>query len=141
MNVHYEVFRLAGIATFCLGVFAMCYVIAAAPSRVASRLGLRGLKRTRALQNNETWATFEPLVRWLGVRVSGLPSEQQYAQLDLQISLAGDFMGLTADEFLGLMVLGGIIGAVLGAFLGWLMQMGAVILFMSIPVGGALPYM
>lgn len=141
MNLHYEVFRLAGLAVLGGGVFAIIYIIASAPSRVASRLGLRGLKRTRALAENEMWASLEPLVRWLGVRVSGLPSEDQYKTLDEQIALAGDFMGLTADEFLALMVLGGIGGAAAGVFLGWLYQMGALVVLIITPVGIALPYM
>jgi len=141
MNLHYEVFRLAGLAVFGGAVFAIIYIIASAPSRTASRLGLRGLKRQRALAENETWAMVEPLVRWLGVRVSGLPSEDQYKTLDEQIALAGDFMGLTSDEFLALMVLGGIGGAIAGAFLGWLYQMGALVVLIITPVGVSLPYM
>jgi tight adherence protein C len=119
----------------------MCYIIASAPSRVASRLGLRGLKRTRAIQDNDMWASVEPLVRWLGVRVSGIPSEEQYKILDEQIALAGDFMGLTADEFLALMVLGAFGGAIAGVILGWMFQMGALVVFIMTPVGAALPYM
>jgi tight adherence protein C len=141
MNLNYNVFRIAGISVFCLGVFAMIYIIGSAPSRIASRLGLRGLKRTRALQNNETWAMIEPLVRWLGVRVSGIPSESQYAALDLQIALAGDFLGLTADEFLALMALGAIAGFAGGIVLGVMLQMGALMVVIITPLGGSLPYM
>lgn len=141
MNLSYEVFRVAGIAVFVLGVFGIVYVIGSAPSRIASRLGLRGLKRTRAIQDNDTWAAIEPLVRWLGVRVSGIPSEDQYKTLDDQIALAGDFMGLTADELLALMVLGGIGGIVAGIVLGVMFNMGGVVILMMMPVGAALPYM
>jgi len=140
-TLNFEVYRLAGIAVFCFGVFGMCYIVAAAPSRIASRLGLRGLKRTRAIQDNDLWASIEPLVRWLGVRVSGIPSEDQYRTLDQQIALAGDFMGLTADEFLALMVLGAIFGTAIGLLLGYMFQMGGTLVFIITPVGGALPYM
>lgn len=141
MRLSYTVFWLLGLVVLGAAVFAIVYIVAAAPSRVASRLGLRGLKRQRALAENDTWASVEPLVRWLGVRVSGLPNEEQYRTLDEQIGLAGDFMGLTADEFLALMVLGGFGGAVAGGFLGWLYQMGALPVLIITPVGLALPYM
>lgn len=137
----YAVYRIAGLVVIAIGVFAVIYIISAAPSRVASRLGLRGLKRTRALANNETWAAVEPFVRWLGVRVSGLPSESQYRMLDEQIALAGDFMGLTADEFLALMFIGGLGGCIGGIIVGLMMQMGAIPVIILTPVGFALPYM
>lgn len=141
MRLSYEVFWLFGLVVLGGAVFTIVYIVAAAPSRVASRLGLRGLKRQRALAENDNWAALEPLVRWLGVRVSGLPNEEQYRTLDEQIGLAGDFMGLTADEFLALMVLGGFLGAIAGGFLGWLYHMGALPVLIITPVGLALPYM
>ena len=45
----YEIYRICGLATLGIGVFAIIYIISSAPSRIASRLGLRGLKRTRAI--------------------------------------------------------------------------------------------
>src|SRR5205085_1287261 len=83
---------------FAFSLMALAYGIASAPTRTASRLGLRGLKRTRILAENEIWASIEPLVRWLGVRVSGIPTDEQRAQLEKHIALAGDYMGLTADK-------------------------------------------
>jgi tight adherence protein C len=137
----YEIYRVVGLAVFGIGVFSIVYIIAAAPSRIASRLGLRGLKRTRAIAGSEQWASIEPFVRWLGVRVSGIPSEDQYRKLDEQIALAGDFMGLTADEFLAMMVLGGIAAIIAGGVLGVAMQMGALPIIIGAPVGFSLPYM
>ena len=80
-------FGAAGMVFLSLAIAS--YSVGSAPSRVASRLGLRGLKRQRALQSNELWAAIEPLVRWVGVRVSGIPTEEQRQSLDRQISLAG----------------------------------------------------
>ena len=70
-------FGAAGMVFLSLAIAS--YSVGSAPSRVASRLGLRGLKRQRALQSNELWAAIEPLVRWIGVRVSGIPTEEQRA--------------------------------------------------------------
>ena len=105
-------FGAAGAVFFSLAIAS--YAVGSAPTRVASRLGLRGLKRQRALQTNELWAAIEPLVRWLGVRISGIPSEEQRAALDRQISLAGDFLGLTAEEYLALHLVSSAAGTALG---------------------------
>ena len=44
------------------------------------------------------WASVEPLVRWLGMRVGGLLSPEMRAQLNYQVGIAGDYLGLLASE-------------------------------------------
>jgi tight adherence protein C len=122
-------------------IIAAVYIVASAPSRTASRLGLRGLKRQRALATNEAWASVEPLVRWLGVRVSGIPTDEQREALDRQISLAGDFLGLTPDEYLALYILSGLGGGVIGAVAGWALDMGALLVVAGLILGTAAPYL
>ena len=117
------------------------YAIISSPTRVASRLGLRGLKRQRALAASELWANVEPLVRWLGVRVSGIPTEAQRAAVDEQIGLAGDYMGLTADEFIALTILSSLAGLLVGIALGYFFDLGAIMVIVGLLIGGALPYM
>jgi tight adherence protein C len=133
--------RLAAPGCFAFSLMALTYGIVSAPTRQASRLGLRGLKRTRILAENELWAGIEPLVRWLGVRVSGIPTDEQRAQLEKHISLAGDYMGLTADEYLALSILSAVAGGVLGAIGGWVMDMGGLTVVIGVILGIAGPYM
>lgn len=90
--------RVLFLAAVAIALFALIYALASAPSRVASRLGMRGLKRRRAIEDSGGWAQIEPLVRWLAVRVSGLVGDEAYARLDEGIALAGDYLGLTAEE-------------------------------------------
>jgi len=116
ISVHLQVMRVFALVMLLIALMAFTYAIASAPTRVANRLGLRGLKRQRVLAQNELWASIEPLVRWLGVRLSGILTDEQRAELDRQIGLAGDYMGLTAD-------------------------MGGITLIVGIMLGGALPYM
>ncbi len=57
-------------------------------------------------------------MRWLGVRVGGLIGDDAYQRLDDQIALAGDYLGLTPEEYASLSVLSSIgmgIGGALGA--------------------------
>ena len=59
------------------------YAVASAPTRERVRLGMRGLKRERALASaTAAWAHVEPLVRWLGVRVSGSSPTRSAGRLD-----------------------------------------------------------
>jgi tight adherence protein C len=87
--------------------------IALRPTRPASRLGMRGLKRQRALLN-PTWAALDPIVRWMGLRVSGVLDEKTRDKLDKNLTYAGDFLGVTVDEYAAMIVLAGLGGAALG---------------------------
>lgn len=133
--------KVATLAALVTALFSLVYGIASAPTRVATRLGLRGLKRQRALAQNEAWASIEPLVRWLGVRVSGIPSDEQREALDRQINLAGDYLGLTAEEYLALSLLSAGGGVIAGAIAGYVLELGGLLAVAGLMLGGALPYM
>ncbi|MEO7112857.1 MAG: type II secretion system F family protein [Polyangiaceae bacterium] len=128
-------------ATFGLGLISASYIVASAPTKEANRLGLRGLKRQRALARNESWAMMEPLVRWLGVRLSSAISDSLRAQIDEQISLAGDYMGLTADEYVALCFLSAVACGAAALIIGIIANFGTAGIFPFAVVGGALPYM
>lgn len=140
-SVPLQVLRLAAIATVMVSLMTLAYAIASAPTLIASRLGLRGLKRQRAIAQSELWASIEPVVRWLGVRVSGILTAEQRAELDRQITFAGDYMGLTADEYFALSILSSIAGTIVGVVTGQLLDLGGVAPVVGIILGGALPYM
>ena len=135
------ILKFASLAALSIALGSLVYGVVSAPTRVATRLGLRGLKRQRALAQNEAWASIEPLVRWLGVRMSGIPTEEQREVLDRQINLAGDYMGLTADEYIALSVLSALAGTGVGAVAGYLLEMGGLLAVAGVMLGGALPYM
>jgi tight adherence protein C len=138
--------RVLLLGYFCVGCFAtalfvVAYTIASAPSSPSNPLGLRGLKRQRMLATNENWARVEPLVRWMGIRVSGIMSDPQRLALDSQLSLAGDWMGITPEEYLGMSILSGIGCAAAGGLLGYLTGLGMLLVIILGLVGLALPYM
>ncbi len=140
LGVNYEVLRFLFIGTVTSALFIATYAVAAAPSRVASRLGMRGLKRQRALADNPAWAQVEPLVRWLGVRVSGVLEDPLRGKMDRQLSLAGDYLGLTPEEYLALSILTMFGGAAFGAVAGHMLDMGLVLTLATAPVGAAMGY-
>jgi tight adherence protein C len=106
---------LAGIAvTVFLGVSLIVYAAARAPAPPGTRSGLRGLKRQRALAKGGAWAFVEPFVRWLGLRVSGLVSGPLRTSIDRQVSMAGGYLGLLAEEVVALSILSTVGGLVFG---------------------------
>lgn len=124
-----------------VALFTIVYVAASAPTASDKRLGLRGLKRQRALETVPMWSTIEPLLRWIGARFAGLVSDDWRRSLDAKIALAGDFLGLLPEETIGLSILCGMGGTGVGWLLGWLSGMGNIILFAGMMIGIALPYM
>lgn len=134
---------------YCIVVFAAIllglpsYWLATRPSRPTSRLGMRGKKRQQGLLRNPTWAGVEPFVRWMGVRVNGVLPLSWWTKLDLRLTHAGDYLGMTADEAFGSMVASAFVGAVVVGFAvgehsGLTVGLCAVPL--GVVLGGAIPY-
>jgi tight adherence protein C len=138
---HVNLFRIAALASVGIALFVLTYVGAATPSPEAKRLGLRGLKRQRALETVPLWNVLEPMVRWLGARVSGLVRQEARDKLNHRIALAGDFLGLLPEEVVGLSILSALGGLLLGSLLGFLSGMGDMVVTAGFILGAALPYM
>jgi tight adherence protein C len=113
MNIPYTVLRYAFLSAFGLALCVLVYGVASAPTRVASRLGMRGLKRRWAIR----------------------------ARFDSMIALAGDYLGLTPEEFVSLSILSSLGSIVFGALAAVLTDssVGAFAL-MGAMMGAMLPY-
>lgn len=122
MSPMLEILRWGVRVSFGVAVGSLVYGVASAPTREPTRLGLRGLKRQKALQNVEGWSSIEPFVRWLGARLGGILTEEQRVKIDDQITRAGDFMGLTPDEYVAFCLIGTVVGTGVGIFFGWFMD-------------------
>lgn len=124
-----------------VGVAALGFALTLSPSRVASRLGLRGLKRQRALELSGTWRAVEPLVRWLGVRFGSALSAGQRERIDRKLSLAGDVMGLNPEEFVALSLLSTAFGAGLALAFASVGDISInLLLMLFLPMGVLLPH-
>jgi tight adherence protein C len=133
--------RIGAAACLSIGMFVVVYAIGSQPSRVSSRLGLRGLKRQAALAKNEGWAMIEPLVRWLGVRVAGVLPPNVAAAIDVQIANAGDYLGMTAEEYVALSILSALLGLVAAGVVVWISGLDRIFCFGGLVLGGMIPYM
>ena len=119
--------RTSFVLSAAVATTILSYGVASAPARPANRFGIRGLKRQRALQDSP-FATIEPLVRWLGNRISSIIPDGMYASLDRTLVLAGEYLGLTPEEYVASTILGFVFGAIVG---------GAYVLTGGAAVGGA----
>lgn len=136
-----ETSRWALLATFTIALFAFTYAFASAPTRIAQRLGMRGLKRQRAIADAPGWRSVEPFVRWLGVRFSGVLGRDTRATLERQIAQAGDFLGLTAEEYVALGLVAAVAGVGAGAVFGVLAGSVPIGMILGGVLGAALPYL
>jgi tight adherence protein C len=141
MNLHIGMLRLLAWAMTALSLFTIVAVAASAPAGLGKRLGLRGLKRQRALETVPLWTTIEPIVRWLGARFTGLVSDEWRRDLNQKIALAGDFLGLLPEETIGLSIVTAVAGLGVGIFAGAMSGMGNIMAVGSMFIGGALPFM
>ncbi len=141
MRLHHDALRWLLVGAVAVALLAATYGVASAPTRTAGRLGLRGFKRQRALEGDGAWPQVEPVVRWLGVRLSGVLSDGAHASLDRQIALAGDYLGLTPEEYVALSVLSAVGGLFGGALLGLATGSPGLLALVCVPLGAALPYL
>jgi len=132
--------KLISLSAVAGSLFTLVFVAMTAATAAGTRLGLRGLKRQRALETVPLWSSLEPLVRWLGARSLGLVSTEWRTRANRKIALAGDYLGLLPEEALGLSVLSGLAGAGAGWLLADLSGFGNVVVLGATLFGAALPY-
>lgn len=137
----YPVYRALLVALVVLTVGAAVYWISMRPTRPTSRFGMRGLKRRQALLR-PTWATVEPFIRWMGVRVSKLLDSRTRSQLDTQLTYAGDFLGMTPEDYFACIVLSGATGMGAGFLAAHLVPSvpGWALVVLGTAIGAVVPY-
>src|SRR5678816_4917675 len=136
-----ELLRYGSLVVLTTALFQAMYAIAGAPTKRASRLGLRGLKRQRAADRGDAWTFVEPFVRWFGVRVSGLLGDGLREKIDEQLAFAGDRFGLTPDEFVAVSVVSTVMGVVAGAWASVALDLGPVGVVFGAMLGAVTPWM
>jgi tight adherence protein C len=136
-----DTFRTAAIAFGGLAAAVTVYTVAVTSSRAPERLGRRGKKRMAALAREGLWTSVEPIVRWLGVQIRPLLPNAIADALDRQIMWAGDYLGLLAEEYVALMVLGATTGALFGAVIDNLGSTGGLAMLGFGGLGLVAPYL
>lgn len=140
MILEWQAYRYGFVAAVATAAAFLMYAVVSAPSRVANRLGSRGLRREQALSRGSIFPMVEPLVRWMGVRVSGLLSDGLIETLEKQLRVAGDFAGLTAEEYAGSMLICALGGVLLGMGLGTAIGNSGLMVLLCTPLAASMPY-
>lgn len=111
-------------ATGVVALSIACVTFALARNAVAPgpRLGLRGLKRQKAMRRRGNFARVEPAVRKVAGWLSALELGAMRRRADQLLLSAGDYLGLTADELIALVILGAAGGAGFAAL--WVVLLG-----------------
>lgn len=123
-------------AAIALGIACVAFALARNPVASEPRLGLRGLKRQKALRKGGLFAGFEPSIRKIAGWVSALELGSLRIKADHLLVTAGDYLGLSADELVASMILAGLAGTGFGASAVWLLDLPP-ILIPIFGVGGA----
>jgi len=105
-------FFLGGIAAVCAALALGAGILGSTRPAAPPALGLRGLKRHRAMAGGGAFPLVEPLMRLVAAWTRFLPLDRR--RVDRLLVTAGDYLGLTADELVALCLVSGAAGAGLG---------------------------
>ncbi len=108
---------LGAIAAFAIAIGGTVYALGTVPPSTVPELGRRGLKRHRARTRSNSFAMFEPAIRLVGGWMRRLPFDGARRRAEQQLVQAGEYLGLTADEYLGLSLIGAVLGLTVGLLL------------------------
>ncbi|MEQ8455549.1 MAG: type II secretion system F family protein [Sandaracinaceae bacterium] len=137
----YQVYAYTALGLFCSGVFLGVFTLARNKPVDTPRLGMRGLKRAKALDEGGSFKSFEPIMRMVAGWVAHLPLGDKRRQIDEMLKHSGDWLGLTANEFVAMSALGVVGFTVFGLVAVSLAELPSVLVFFFAGLGGLLPYM
>jgi len=126
------IFGGAALATFVL-----------AKNQIAQRpdLGRRGLKRSQALEEGGIFKTLELPMRVVSGWVSGLALDNMRKKLDQEITFAGDYLGLSANDLIGLSIVSGVTCITLALLASNLLGLPSLIVIFAGAIGFYMPYL
>ncbi|MBD3671407.1 MAG: type II secretion system F family protein [Gammaproteobacteria bacterium] len=137
----YLVYAYTALGLVCSGVFLGVFTLARKKPVDTPRLGMRGLKRAKALDEGGSFKSFEPIMRMVAGWVAHLPLGDKRRQIDEMLKHSGDWLGLTANEFVAMSGLGVVGFTVFGLVAVSLAELPSVLVFFFAGLGGLLPYM
>lgn len=134
-------FEYLSLGLLVLGIAAFTYQLALTPADLQPDVGIKGLKRKAVLDEGGPFNTIEPLMRWIARRIAALPIDDARSNINDQLRHAGEYLGLTADEYLALATISGLIFMVIGLALDAYAQIGGIFVVMLTAFGCLLPHL
>jgi tight adherence protein C len=135
-----DVYRYLSMAMVASGLAMGVFTLASNRPEDSPRLGARGLRRTRAMEAGGSFAQLEPMVRMMAGWVAYFPLTDQRRKIDELLKHAGDYLGLTANEFFAMSAVGFVVGALVSLVLLTLFDGPAVLFLVGGAMGAAVPY-
>ena len=124
-----------------LGLTLFVYQLALTPAEIPPDVGVKGMKRKAALDEGGPFTAMEPMMRWIAARVAALPIESTRENINTMIRHGGEYLGLTADEYIALSIMGSLafLGVGLGLHFG--AQIDGIFVLMLAAFGGLMPHL
>jgi tight adherence protein C len=122
------------------GIFLAVFTLGRNKPEDSPRLGARGLKRQRALDEGGTFQQFEPMIRMIAGWVAYFPLTDQRRDMDELLKHAGDWLGLTPNEFYSLSGIGFFFGSIIGLLVCTVAQWPPIFFLIFAAIGGMVPY-
>lgn len=136
----YLVWGYTALALVVSGIALGVFTLARNEPVDTPRLGRRGLKRARALDQRGSFGVVEPLMRMVAGWVAHLPLGDRRRKIDELLKHSGDWLGLTANEFVALSALSCVGFTMIGIAAATLLELPVVMTFFFAGLGAILPY-
>jgi len=136
----YLLFGYTALGLIVSGIGLGVFTLARNPPVDTPRLGMRGLKRQQALTEGGSFVSIEPLMRMVAGWVAHLPLGDKRRDIDEMLKHSGDWLGLTANEFVALSLMGGVGFAGFGLAAVYLAGLPSILVFFFAGLGLILPY-
>ena len=133
--------RYAALACIGGGLFVVTFILGRNPPAERPEVGVRGLKRRRALEEGGLFKTIEPAMRLVAGWLEGLPIAKARQRLQQRITYAGDYLGLSANDLLALSLLSALGMAFVGIFMSYMATLPVIITVFLVGLGFYMPVM
>lgn len=141
MNPLLLAMRYAALACIGGGLFVITFILGRNPPAERPEVGVRGLKRRRAMEEGGLFKTVEPAMRLVAGWLEGLPIAKTRQRLQQRITYAGDYLGLSANDLLALSLLSAVGMAFVGIFMSYMATLPVIITIFLIGLGFYMPVM
>jgi tight adherence protein C len=122
------------------GIFLAVFTLGRNKPEDSPRLGARGLKRQRAIEAGGTFVNFEPMIRLVAGWVAYFPMTDQRRSIDELLKHAGDWLGLTPNEFIALSFISAFIATAIGLVVLTVTSSPPIFVVIFTAIGGMVPY-
>jgi tight adherence protein C len=140
MNGWLDTLLALAVVTTVGGLSALVFGLAMMPVADRPTLGSRGLNRAKALRRGGPFFLVEPLLRVLAAWVAALPIERVRRSLRRSLIHAGDYLGLSADELIGMCALSGFALAMAAALVCETLELSRMLVVGALCLGGIAPW-